>query len=309
MGRFVMIRFIYALVAFWLIVTVTFFAMHMLPGSPLQNQERLPDNMREQIEEHYGLNDPLPQQYIRYWGKLLTGDLGLSFKFEGRSVNQIIKERIGASVLLGVQALIFGTVVGVSLGIIAGLKHNSWLDFSTMVVAILGISVPNFVIAVFLQYYVGVKLELLPVALWKGYTHSIMPSFCLAVSIIAMMARFMRTEVIEVLSQDYLRTAKAKGLSRLAIVWKHTIRNAIFPVITVLGTIVAGLITGSIVIEQIFAVPGIGEQFVTSIIAKDLYVIMGLTILYSTLFIITMFITDILYSVIDPRVKLTEVRD
>lgn len=309
MGQFVLSRFMYALIALWLIVTVTFFTMHLLPGSPLANQEKLPNEMREQIEEQYGLNDPLAVQYVRYWGKLLRGDLGLSFKFEGRSVNQMIEERIGASMLLGVQALVFGTFVGIGLGVIAGLKHNSMLDYVAMIIAILGISVPNFVIAVFLQYYLGVKLGLLPVALWKSYEYSIMPAFCLSVSIIAMMARFMRTEMIEVLSQDYIKTAKAKGLSQAAIIWKHTIRNAIFPVITVLGTIIAGLITGSIVIEQIFAVPGIGEQFVTSILAKDLYVIMGLTILYSALFIVTMFITDILYTVIDPRVRLSEVRD
>ncbi|WP_054951385.1 ABC transporter permease [Numidum massiliense] len=308
MARYIFTRFLYALVAFWLIVTVTFFTMHLLPGSPLQNQAKLPADMREQIEEHYGLKDPLPVQYVRYWGDLLQGNLGLSFTFAGRSVNQIIEERIWPSVLVGLQAIVFGTVAGGILGVIAGLKQNTWYDYMAMVIAILGVSVPSFVIAVILQYLLGVKWGLLPVALWGDYEHTIMPSFCLSMSIVAMMARFMRTEVIEVIGQDYIKTAKAKGISTPGIIRRHVIRNALFPAITVLGTIVIGVVTGSIVIERLFSIPGIGEQFVTSILAKDLYVIMGLTILYSALFIVTIFITDVMYSVIDPRVRLAEVK-
>lgn len=308
MGRFILTRFLYMLVAFWLIITATFFTMHLLPGSPLQNQAKLPEDTRERIEEHYGLNDPLAVQYARYMGQLVQGDLGLSFKYEGRSVNQIIEERIAPSAQLGAQAIIFGTVVGIALGIFAGLKQNSAVDYSAMIIAILSMSIPNFVLAALLQYYVGVKLQLLPVALWGSFEQTIMPTLTLSTSIIAMFARFMRTEMIEVLSQDYIKTAKAKGLSPSAVVWKHTVRNAIMPVVTILGTVVAGLITGSLVIEQMFGVPGIGEQFVTSILAKDLTVIMGVTIFYSALFILAMFLTDILYGVIDPRIRHSEVK-
>lgn len=308
MGRFILTRFVYMIVAFWVVVTATFFTMHFLPGSPLQNQAKLPEKMRERIEEHYGLNDPLAVQYFRYLGDLVQGDLGLSFKYEGRSVNQIIAERIGPSAQLGVQALIFGTVVGVALGILAGLRQNTWIDYSSMAVAILSMSLPNFVLAAFLSYFVGVKLGWLPVALWEGFEYTILPTLTLSGTVIAMLARFMRTEMIEVLGQDYIKTAKAKGLSPSAVVWKHTIRNAMLPSVTVLGTIAINIVTGSLVIEQMFGVPGIGEQFVTSILAKDLTVIMGVTIFYSALFILTIFITDVLYGVIDPRIRLSEVK-
>ena len=180
-------------------------------------------------------------------------------------MNQIIAERIGPSAQLGVQALIFGTVVGVALGTLAGLRQNTWIDYSSMAVAILSMSLPNFVLAAFLSYFVGVKLGWLPVALWEGFEYTILPTLTLSGTVIAMLARFMRTEMIEVLGQDYIKTAKAKGLSPSAVVWKHTIRHAMLPSVTVLRTIAINIVTGSLVIEQMFGVPGIGEQFVTSI--------------------------------------------
>lgn len=278
--------------------------MQLLPGSPYNNMERLTETQVYQLNQRYGLNDPLPVQYVRYMTNLAKGDLGLSFQFPGRSVNDIIGDRIAPSAQLGFQAILFGSLVGLVLGIVAAMKHNTFLDYGAMILAVLGISIPSFVFAGLLQYYVGVQLRWLPVAFWGGFEYTIMPTLALSVFVIATCARFMRTEMLDVLGQDYIVTAKAKGISNVNVIIKHTIRNAIIPVITVIGPLVVSLLTGTLVIEQIFGIPGLGQQFVNSIMVNDYPVIMGLTILYSTLFISVILIIDILYGIIDPRIRL-----
>ena len=278
--------------------------MQMLPGTPFTDPDKLSVEQLESMNEKYGLNDPLGKQYVKYIGNLMKGDLGLSYQYEGRTVNEILGERIGPSAILGFQALMFGTLVGLMLGIISALNHNSFLDYGSVIIAVLGMSIPSFVFAALMQYFIGVKLGWLPVALWEGYENTIMPSLALSVTVIATVARFIRTEMLEVLGQDYIVTARAKGISEKSVVFKHAIRNAIIPVVTMLGPLAVSIMTGTLVIEKIFTVPGLGEQFTKSILVNDYSVIMGVTLMYSALFIGIVFIVDILYGIIDPRINL-----
>ncbi|MFD3447336.1 oligopeptide ABC transporter permease [Microbacteriaceae bacterium 4G12] len=304
MGRYVLQRFVYMFITLFLIITFTFFLMKLLPGSPLQNQEKLTPQQKEIILETYGLNDPVPVQYARYLGNLVKGDLGVSFKYDNRPVVDMITTRIGPSAQLGLQALILGTFLGLLLGIVAALKNNTWVDYSATVLSVLGISVPAFVFAGLLQYYVGVKAQWLPVAFWKGFSYTILPTISLSMTVTANIARFSRNELIEVMSSDYIVTAKAKGISQVAVILKHALRNALIPVITILGPMAVNLMTGTLIIETIFAVPGLGSQFVDSIILNDYTVIMGTTIFYSALFVLVIFVVDLLYGVVDPRIRL-----
>ncbi|KQL55551.1 peptide ABC transporter permease [Heyndrickxia shackletonii] len=291
------------LVTIFIIITFTFFLMHLLPGTPFNNAEKLSDKQLKILNAKYGLDQPVALQYLRYLGNLLHGDLGMSFKYPGRTVDDMILSRIGPSALIGLQAMIFGTIVGLLLGIIAALRHNTILDYGSVTLAVLGMSIPSFVFAALLQYYVGVKLGWLPPALWESYKYTLLPSFALSVGVIATVSRFIRTEMLEVLGHDYIITARAKGLSESRVISKHVLRNALIPVVTMLGPIGVGIMTGTLVIEKIFAVPGLGEQFTLSILVNDYSVIMGITIFYSALFIFVVFLVDILYGILDPRIN------
>lgn len=296
-------RLLYMLITLFIVVSITFFLMQLLPGTPFTNPEKLSAEQLELMNEKYGLNEPVAMQYVKYLGGLIQGDLGISYQYEGRSVNEILSERIGPSFFIGFQALVFGSLVGLMLGIISALNHNSLLDYGSVTIAVLGMSIPSFVFAALLQYFIGVKLGWLPVALWEGYENTIMPSLALSVTVIATVARFIRTEMLEVLGQDYIVTARAKGISEKAVVFKHIIRNAMIPVVTMLGPLAVAIMTGTLVIEKIFTVPGLGEQFTKSILVNDYSVIMGVTLMYSALFIGIVFIVDILYGIIDPRIS------
>ncbi len=304
MVKYTLKRFGYMIVTLLLIVTVTFFLMKLLPGSPLKNPEKLTAEQQQLILDKYGINDPLPVQYVRYLTDLVQGDMGVSFQYDNREVSKMIAERIGPSAQLGFQAIFLGTCIGLVLGTLAAIRHNTPIDYGTTVLAVVGASVPSFVFAALLQYFVGVKLQWLPVAFWEGFQYSILPTIALSMAVIASISRFMRTEMLEVMGSDYITTAKAKGISRTSVVVKHAIRNALIPIVTILGPMVVNLMTGSLVIEQIFAIPGLGEQFVRSINLNDYTVIMGTTVFYSALFITVIFIVDILYGIIDPRIRL-----
>jgi oligopeptide transport system permease protein len=293
----------------WIIVTATFFLMHSLPGTPLKNEEKLPPLIREQIKEAYGLNDPLPVQYVNFMKRLVQGDFGKSLSYDGRSVTEMLLQGFEASAFIGGQALVFGVLVGLLLGVGAALRRGGWLDNVATVIAVGGISIPSFVMAALLSYWVGVKWQILPAALWGSYEHTILPSLALSFTVIAQMSRYVRTEMVEVMDQDYMKTAKAKGLGRQAIVFRHALRNALIPAITVLGPLAVNIITGSLVVETIFAVPGIGLFFVESIQVNDYTLIMGVTIFYSILILATIFLVDILYGVIDPRIRLTGAKE
>ncbi|MGB2991563.1 MAG: oligopeptide ABC transporter permease [Paenisporosarcina sp.] len=302
MKRYLVKRIGYMLVTLFVIVTITFFLMQLLPGTPFTNPEKLTDQQMTILNAKYGLDQPVGIQYIRYLGNLVQGDLGYSFQHEGRTVSSMISDRIGPSAFIGLQALIFGAVIGLILGIISALKHNSIFDYGSVAVAVIGMSIPSFVFAALLQYYVGVKLEWLPVALWEGYSSTILPSFALSVTVTATVARFIRSEMLEVLGQDYVITARAKGMTENQVIVKHVIRNALIPVVTMLGPLAVSIMTGTLVIEKIFSVPGLGEQFTLSILVLDYSVIMGITIFYSALFIFVVFLVDIIYGFLDPRI-------
>lgn len=293
----------------WIIVTATFFLMHSLPGTPLKNEEKLPPLIRDQIMETYGLKDPLPVQYVNFMKRLVQGDFGQSLSYDGRSVTEMLLQGFEASAFIGAQALVFGVLVGLLLGVGAALRRGGWLDNVATVIAVGGISIPSFVLAALLSYWVGVKWQILPAGLWGTYEHTILPSLALSFTVIAQMSRYVRTEMVEVMDQDYMKTAKAKGLGRQAIVFRHALRNALIPAITVLGPLAVNIITGSLVVETIFAVPGIGEFFVQSIQVNDYTLIMGVTIFYSILILATIFLVDILYGVIDPRIRLTGAKE
>lgn len=302
MKRYLLKRIGYMIVTLFVIVTITFFLMQFLPGTPFTNPEKLTDQQMTILNAKYGLDQPVGIQYIRYVGNLVQGDLGYSFQHEGRTVSSMISDRIGPSAFIGLQALIFGAIIGLILGIISALKHNSIFDYGSVAVAVIGMSIPSFVFAALLQYYVGVKLEWLPVALWEGYSSTILPSFALSVTVTATVARFIRSEMLEVLGQDYVITARAKGMNENQVIVKHVIRNALIPVVTMLGPLAVSIMTGTLVIEKIFSVPGLGEQFTLSILVLDYSVIMGITIFYSALFIFVVFLVDIIYGFLDPRI-------
>lgn len=304
MKSYIFQRIIFMFITLFIVISVTFFLVKLLPGTPFSNPEKLSEQQFILMNEKYGLDKPVAIQYLKYLGNLVTGDLGLSYQYEGRSVNSILSGRIGPSALIGFQALVFGTIAGLILGIISALRHNSFLDYGSVFIAVLGMSIPSFVFAALMQYYIGVKLGWLPAALWQGYEYTIMPTIALSVMVVATVARFIRTEMLEVLGQDYILTAKAKGISEKAVMFKHVVRNAIIPVVTMLGPLAVAIMTGTLVIEKIFAVPGLGEQFTKSVLVNDYSVIMGITLMYSALFIAVVFLVDILYGLIDPRISI-----
>jgi oligopeptide transport system permease protein len=303
MGRYILQRAGYMIISLFVIATFTFLLNQVLPGSPY-NDEKMTEAQIELLNKKYGLDDPVPVQYVRYLGKLVQGDLGVSFQYDSRPISSMIGDRIVASATLGAEAMLFGSIIGIILGTIAALRHNTFLDYGTMIIAVLGVSIPSFVFAALLQYYVGVELRWLPVAQWEGPKYHILPATALSMGIIATIARFMRTEMIEVLGQDYITTAKAKGLSGFTVVFKHAIRNSMIPIVTILGPMAVGVMTGTLVIENIFGIPGLGEQFVKSIMTNDFPMIMGTTLFFSVLFIGIILVVDILYGIIDPRIRL-----
>ncbi|WP_462259052.1 oligopeptide ABC transporter permease [Vagococcus teuberi] len=297
----------YMLLTLWLIITITFFLMKLLPGSPYANQEKLSPEQKEILDKQAGLDKPVIEQYGIYMTNVVKGDFGTSFQFKNQPVSKLLKERVGPSVQLGAQAIIFGTLVGILLGAIAAMRQNTWVDTIATLIAILGRSIPNFVFAVLLQYVFAIKLGVLPIAKWdQGFTSTILPTLALAMSPLADSARFIRTEMVEVLSSDYIELAKAKGLSRMQVVFRHGLRNSLIPLITLLGPLAVSLMTGSLVVENIFAIPGIGEQFVKSIMTNDYPTIMAVTILFSTMLVVVILIVDLLYGVVDPRIRVSE---
>jgi oligopeptide transport system permease protein len=304
MLRYTVRRLVIMFITLFVIITATWVMSQFLPGTPFAD-EKLSEEARARLFAKYGLDQPLPVQYAKYMLNVAQGDLGTSYYFEGRPVLQLILERFPVSLFLGVQAVIFGTIVGLALGIIAALRHNRLLDYMAVVVSVLGVSIPSFVLAPLMQYYLGVKWHIFPIAFFESWWHSVMPSLALSVFVIAQVTRFVRAEMLEVLGQDYITLAKAKGLSRLAIVLRHVLRNSLIPLVTVLAPLTIAIITGSVVIETIFAVPGIGDQFIRSIVVNDYSMILGTTIFFSVLFILAFLIQDILYGIIDPRIRIS----
>ena len=304
--KYILKRIFYMIVTLFLIATITFFLMKLLPGSPYANEENLTDAQLQIMNAKYGLDKPVWMQYLIYLGGLVRLDLGMSFQYNSTVLN-LLSSRVGPSFQIGIQALIFGMGMGTLLGLVAAMKQNTIVDTGATFFAIIGRSVPSFVFAVVLQLVFGVIFPILPIALWnQGFISSILPTLALSISPVADSARFIRTEMVEVLQSDYMELARAKGLSRMEVVMKHGVRNALIPLVTIAGPMLVGLMTGSMVIENIFAIPGIGEQFVKSILTNDYPTIMGVTMMYSFLLVVTILIVDLLYGFIDPRIRLTQ---
>ncbi len=304
--KYLLKRVFFMLITLWLIATITFFLMNFLPGTPYSNAEKLSPEQIALLNKQFGLDQPVIVQYGTYLVRLIQGDFGISFQFKNQAVASLLGGRIGPSMQLGIQAIIFGTFFGIILGTISAMKQNSWVDTTATLIAILGRSIPNFVFAVFLQYVFAIKLQILPIAKWDGFLYTILPTIALAMSPLADAARFIRTEMVEVLHSDYVELARAKGLTRWEIAFRHGLRNSLIPLLTLLGPLAVGLMTGSLVVENIFAIPGIGEQFVKSITTNDYPTIMAVTILYSAMLVFVIFIVDVLYGIVDPRIRVSE---
>lgn len=303
MRRYLIQRFFSNLLALWVIVTVTFFLMKAIPGDPFTQEKALPKEILDSLYEHYKLNDPWYVQYFNYIKSIVTWDLGPSFKYKARTVNNIINAGFPISAILGLEAMVLATGCGVILGTIAALKQHKWQDYSAMLVAVIGISVPSFILASFLQYLLSIKLDLFPVARWGTFQQSILPAISLAALPTAFIARLTRTNMIETLAMDYIKTARSKGLNDWVVVVKHALRNAILPVVTYLGILMANILTGSFIIEKIFGIPGLGQWFINSVINRDYTVIMGITVFYSIILLSVIFLVDLAYGWIDPRMK------
>ena len=305
MFKYILKRLGMAIVTLWAIITITFVLMNAVPGDPIRSESKMPPAVYENLKEKYGLNKPYHEQYLIYLGNMARGDFGESMKSRTQTVNQMIGNGFPVSAYLGLQALIVALCFGPVLGVIASLNQNKWPDYVSMVVAILGISVPSFVLGTILIQYVAARSGgVFPVAGWTSFRHTILPTIALAMSPLAFTARLMRSSMLEVLNQDYIKTATSKGLSRGTVIVKHAIRNAILPIVSVLGTITTNLVVGSFVVEKLFGIPGLGMYFVSSITNRDYPIIMGTTVFYALVLIVMLLIVDIAYVFIDPRIKL-----
>jgi len=305
--KYILKRLGISVVTIFIVITATFFLMRLMPGGPFDGEKPLPPEIKASLEAKYGLDKSLGEQYSMYLKDLLKGDLGPSMRYKGREVQEIIGYSFPASAKLGGVAVAISLIFGILLGIIAALKYNKWPDSICMVLPTLGVTLPSFVIATLLMYVFGVKLSLVPITGLDNLKSYILPSVALAGYSIAFISRLTRSKLLEVLKSDYIRTAKAKGVNGRRIMFKHALRNTLIPIVTYVGPLIAGILTGSFVVEKIFAIPGLGREFVTTITNRDYTTILGVTIFYSTLLILCNLIVDIMYVIIDPRIKLENV--
>ena len=293
-----------AIVTIWAVATITFFLMNLVPGGPFLSEKAISPQATAALEAKYGLDKPLFQQYLTYITDALHGDFGDSLKQRGRTVMDIIKMKFPGSARVGGVSVLVSLILGVPLGCIAALKRGKFADSLISVVATCGIAVPSFVICTLLLYFFGVKLQILPTMGLTTAKHYVMPVMALAFYPTAYIMRLMRSSMLDVLGQDYMRTAKAKGLAGGKILFKHALRNAILPVITYVGPLLAYTVTGSFVVEKIFTIPGLGGEFIAAINGRDYTLIMGTTIFLATLIILMNVVVDIVYKLVDPRIKL-----
>ena len=314
--KFLIKRIAMGLVTLWLVITITFFLIHMLPGDPFQSEKAIPPKVKENLMAKYHLDRPLGEQYVEYLKNIAKGDLGASMKVRGRTVNDVINKSFLTSADLGARSIIFALALGIPLGIIAALKRGKFQDRLSMIVAIIGISVPSFVLAGLMQkYFVDVhngilidkfNLPLVRILLsgWDRPEKKILPVIALGLYTVALIARLLRDKMIEVMGQDYIRLAIAKGVKPKNIVFRHALRNAILPIITIMGPTIAAVLTGSFVIEKMFSIPGLGKYFVDSINDRDYTMVLGVTVFYAIFLIVMMILVDIVYVLVDPKIKL-----
>ena len=309
MWLYILKRLLQGLLTVWFIATATFFAMHNVPGDPLTNDRAMTETTRANLEAKYGLDQPITTQYLIFLRNLARGDFGISFVQENREVNDIIREHFPVSAILGVLAVVFAATGGVLFGALTALYRNRLPDYLIMFLVILGISVPSFVVAALSQLSLVslntlVGFTVLPVAGWGTVMHMLLPALVLGLSTMAYLTRLMRSSMLEVTSSDYVRTAKSKGVPPTRIFTRHQLRNAILPVVTVLGPAIAAITTGGFVVELVFAIPGLGRYFVEAVQQLDYTVIMGTTVFYGAFLVSMVILVDVVYGFIDPRVRL-----
>ena len=303
MRKYIIKRTLTLLVTLMVIVTITFIMMHSVPGGPFTRENALPDAVIEALNDKYNLDDPIWKQYFSYVNGILRFDFGPSFQRSGLTVNQLIKDGLPATLTIGVTSVIYIIVIGIPLGVLSALKHNKWQDKMILVFTTLGVVLPSFVIATAMIYIFSAKLNLLPSNGLTSWKHLIGPVVAISGFSMSFVIKLTRTCMLDVLEQDYIRTAKAKGISIQKVIFKHALKNALIPVIAYVGPMIATLLTGSFVIEKVYAIPGIGKHFVESVGNRDYTVLLGITILYAFILAIMVLVVDILYSIIDPRIK------
>ncbi len=308
MIRYIIKRLIIAFFTILTILLVLFLMLELMPGTPF-NDEKLTPEQKVMIYEKYGLDKPVLERFGNYIVLMAQGDFGVSYSvMKNMPIDKMLKPRITITLRLGIQAIILGTLIGLFLGILAAIKHNTVWDTLTSLIAVIGVSVPSYVFALILAYAIGFKLKWLPISFETSmaFKSSILPTIALSMFTIATVSRFLRSEMLDVLSSEYILLARAKGIKERKIISRHSMRNALIPVITVLGPLVVSLMTGSLVVEKIFAVPGLGSLFVKAIQVNDYNLVIAIAFIYSLLFIIVMLIIDILYGIIDPRIRLAK---
>ncbi|RME60739.1 MAG: ABC transporter permease [Caldilineae bacterium] len=322
MTVYIIRRLLWAMPVLFGVILVTFLLARALPGGPFDfaGDRSLPESVRANLARKYNLDAPVHEQFIDYFLGVLQGDLGPSFRSRSQTVNDILAQSFPISLQLGLLSMLLGLVIGIPAGIVAAINHNSWLDYTSSFIAILGVSIPNIVLGPFLIWFVGLKLNLLPVARWgadytqfylgfippltaKFWIHAILPTVTLGTGLSAGIARLTRASLLQVIREDYIRTAKAKGLHFWAIISLHALKNALIPVVTILGPMFAAVVTGSFVIEQIFAIPGMGRHFVQSVTNRDYGVVLGASIVYAVLLVLANLLVDIAYAFLDPRIR------
>lgn len=311
MIKYVFKRISIMFVTLFIISTLTFLLVNLIPGDPIGNRAKmLPPDVEQAIRKKYKLDEPLYKRYGTFLYNIVRGDMGESITMPGVKVNDMIKNEFPVSARLGLQAVLLGLIAGLFLGIIAAFNRSTWVDYLVIFIALVGISIPGFVMAILIQQFLGGKMGI-PIVGWtsstswlSGFKYTILPTIALCFAGIASNARFMRTSVLDVVNQDYILTAKSKGIGKTAITYKHVLRNAIMPVVTILGPRIASIITGTMVIESIFAIPGLGRELIMAIGNRDYTVVMSLTVFFAFLYIVSLLLVDIAYVFIDPRIKL-----
>ncbi len=306
MLKYVFQRIVTSLLTLFIIITLTFFLMRAIPGGPFTDEKVIPPEIMEKILDRYHMNDPLWEQYGHYLWNAIHFDFGPSYRYEGMTVNQLIAGSFPASALVGSMAILLSLIIGIPTGIISALRRGHYQDKAAMVFATLGITIPNYVIATLMVYFFAYRWGLVTVGFWEGLSTAVLPAVTLAGYPAAFISRLTRSSMLEVIQQDYIRTAYAKGLRERTVVYIHALRNAIIPVVTYLGPLIAGILTGSFVVEQVFGIPGLGLFFVTSIQNRDYTTIMGVTIFYSALLVFLNLLVDVCLGFIDPRIKLSK---
>ena len=287
----------------WIIVTIAFFLMRLAPGGPFDLEKQVPPEVKQALEAKYHLDESLPRQYVRYLGMLLSGDLGPSFKYKNRSVNELIALGFPVSLQLGLVALVFAMTLGLGAGLLASIRQNRWQDHASMSVAMLGVSIPNFVLGPILIFIFGIELMWLPVARFESPAHLILPGITLGAIYAAYIARLTRAGMLEVIRQDYVRTARAKGLSERLVILRHAVRGGLLPVISYLGPAMAGLFTGSLVVERIFNIPGMGRYFVDAALNRDYTLALGVVVVDAVFLLSANLLVDVVYALLDPRIR------